>query len=106
MYSLHSQRDRAQRKTQAWLAEEYRGFATELQRAWRTARDAISTAMAATGAEPGDLDAHLNDTFDALFGETWRKLRRRADDEGCDVTLMPWPVDVDREPAPLPVAAE
>ena len=95
-------------QARAWLREEYRTLATEMQRAWGTARAAISTGMAATGAEPGDIDGYLNETFDALFGETWKELRRKFDNEDGDPDRdMPWPLDAERAPvAPILHAAE
>lgn len=98
-YTAIAQEAAYRKRVQRWTEQEYITLASEMQRAWDICRSALSTALAATSDKPADIDGHLADTFNALFGPVWSELRRRADDDGIDISGMVWPIEVEKETA-------
>lgn len=92
-YSPANVEEVVRKRVRQGILEEYEFFAEKVRHWELTVRLATSSAMIDTNCESERkaADDCIHDMKDAIFGKRWLELRREFDNEGGDVSRMPFP---------------
>lgn len=90
----HSREAGAARQARGHIVTEYHEFAAAVQSFEHKLRWAASLALIEARCEDKKITADdcIHDMLWAVFGDRWADIKRRFDDEGGRVDLMPWPI--------------
>lgn len=91
-------RDTYAASARSHILEEYAHFASQVCQAATSTRLYLSTAMIEARCDGPenyeDFEAHLDSMLRDVFGRRLNEMRRRFDEDGGDVSRLPWPLDV------------